>query len=66
MNRKRVQRIMREHHLLQPTRHTGRRPRPGFFQVTRPDELRHMDMTKAWVAEHGYAYMHATNRLLHT
>ena len=59
VNRKRVQRIMREHHLLQPTRHTGRRPRPGFFQVTRPDELWHMDMTKVWVAQHGYAYMHA-------
>ena len=49
MNRKRVQRIMREHHLLQPTRHTGRRP----------DELWQMDMTKVWVAQHGYAYTHA-------
>ncbi len=59
VNRKRVQRIMREHKLLQPTRHTGRRARPGFFQVTRPDELWHMDMTKLWVAQHGWAYMHA-------
>ncbi len=59
VNRKRVQRIMREHKLLQPTRHTGRRARPGFFQVTRPDELSHMDMTKLWVAQHGWAYMHA-------
>ena len=48
VNRKRVQRIMRRHGLLQPTRHTGRRARPGFFQVTRPDELWHMDMTKLW------------------
>lgn len=59
VNRKRVQRVMRQHQLLQPTRRLGRRSRPGFFQVTRPDELWHMDMTKLWVAEHGWAYMHA-------
>ena len=60
VNRKRVQRIMRQHGLLQPTRYTGRRPRPGFFVVTRPGELWHMDMTKLWVTEHGWAYVHAT------
>jgi len=41
VNRKRVQRLMREHRLLQPKRSEGRRRRPGYFQVTRPDELWH-------------------------
>ena len=59
VNRKRVQRIMRQHQLLQPTRHTGRRQRPGFFQVTRPGELWYMDMTKLWVAQHDWTYLHA-------
>ena len=59
VNRKRVQRIMREHHLLQPTRHTGRRRRPGFFEVTRPGELWHMDMTKLWTSQHGWVNLHA-------
>ena len=36
VNRKRVQRLMREHRLLQPKRTEGRRKRPGFFQVTPP------------------------------
>jgi putative transposase len=31
VNRKRVQRLMREHRLLQPKRLEGRRRRPGFF-----------------------------------
>ena len=31
INRKRVQRPMREHRLLQPKRSEGRRKRPGFF-----------------------------------
>ena len=53
VNRKRVQRLMREHRLLQPKRSEGRRRRPGFFQVTRPDELWHLDMRSVWVAEHG-------------
>ena len=43
VNRKRVQRIMRQHRLVQPVRGLDRRRRPGFFQVTRPDELWHMD-----------------------
>ncbi len=43
---------MREHRLLQPKRTEGRRRRPGFFEVTRPDELWHLDMTSIWVAEH--------------
>jgi putative transposase len=59
VNRKRVQRLMREHQLLQPKRSEGRRQRPGYFQVTRPDELWHLDMTSVWVAEHGWCYLNA-------
>ena len=59
VNRKRVQRIMRTHRLLQPIRGLERRRRPGFFRVTRPDELWHMDMTKVWTAQHGWVYLHA-------
>jgi len=59
VNRKRVQRLMREHQLLQPKRSEGRRKRPGYFEVTRPDELWHMDMTSVWVAEHGWVYLNA-------
>ena len=59
VNRKRVQRLMREHRLLQPKRTEGRRKRPGFFQVTRPDELWHLDITSVWVAEHGWCYLNA-------
>ncbi|MEM8620271.1 MAG: IS3 family transposase [Actinomycetota bacterium] len=58
VNRKRVQRIMRAHKLLQPVRGLERRKRPGFFRVTRPDELWHMDMTKVWTAQHGWVYLH--------
>jgi len=60
VNRKRVQRLMREHRLLQPKRSEGHRRRPGYFQVTRPNELWHVDMTSVWVAEHGWCYLHAT------
>jgi putative transposase len=59
VNRKRVQRLMREHRLLQPKRTEGRRKRPGYFEVTRPDELWHLDMTSVWVAEHGWCYLNA-------
>ena len=59
VNRKRVQRIMRQHRLLQPVRGLERRRRPGYFRVRRPDELWHMDMTKVWTAEHGWVYLHA-------
>jgi putative transposase len=59
VNRKRAQRLMREHRLLQPKRSEGRRRRPGFFRVTRPDELWHLDMTSVWVAEHGWCYLNA-------
>jgi putative transposase len=59
VNRKRAQRLMREHSLLQPVRSEGRRRRPGYFQVTRPDELWHLDMTSVWVAEHGWCYLNA-------
>ena len=59
INRKRCQRLMREHQLLQPVRSESRRRRPGYFQVTRPDELWHLDMTSVWVAEHGWTYLNA-------
>jgi putative transposase len=39
VNRKRAQRLMREHRLLQRHRPLGRRKRPGFFRVERPDQL---------------------------
>ncbi len=50
---------MGEHRLLQPKRAEGRRRRPGYFEVTRPDELWHLDMTSVWVAEHGWCYLNA-------
>jgi putative transposase len=59
VNRKRVQRVMRAQRLLQPTRSGDRRRRPGFFRVSRPDELWHADMTKVWTAQHGWVYLHA-------
>jgi putative transposase len=59
VNRKRVQRLMREHALLQRHRSEGRRRRPGFFRVERPDQLWHLDMTSVWVAEHGWCYLNA-------
>jgi hypothetical protein len=65
VNRKRVQRLMREHRLLQRRRSEGRRRRPGFFGVERPDQLWHLDMTSVWVAEHGWCYLNAATCLLH-
>jgi hypothetical protein len=59
VNRKRVQRLMREHRVLQRRRSEGRRRRPGFFRVERPDQLWHLDMTSIWVAEHGWCYLNA-------
>ena len=59
VNRKRAQRVMHAHRLLQPSRSGERRRRPGFFRVTRPDELWHADMTKVWTAQHGWVYLHA-------
>lgn len=58
VNRKRVQRVMRQHQLLQRDRNTDRRRRPGYFRVTRPNELWHLDMTKVWTAAHGWVYLH--------
>ena len=58
VNRKRVQRVMRKHRLLQRSRNTDRRRRPGYFRVTRPDELWHLDMTKVWTVAHGWVYLH--------
>jgi putative transposase len=59
VNRKRVQRLMREHRLPQRRRPEGRRRRPGFFRVERPDQLWHLDMPSIWVAEHGWCYLNA-------
>jgi putative transposase len=59
VNRKRAQRVMRQERLLQRHRPTGRRRRPGYFRVERPDQLWHMDMTSVWVAEHGWCYLNA-------
>jgi len=59
VNRKRVLRVMRERRLIQRRRRLDRRRRPGFFQVTRPNELWHLDMTSVWVAEHGWVYLMA-------
>ena len=59
VNRKRVLRVMREQRLLQRRRRLDRRRRPGYFQVSRPDELWHLDMTSVWVAEHGWCYLMA-------
>jgi len=59
VNRQRVQRLMREHALLQRRRSEGRRRRPGFFRVEHPDQLWHLDMTSIWVAEHGWCYLNA-------
>ena len=57
VNRKRVLRVMREQNLIQRKPNRARRRRPGYFVVTRPDELWHMDMTSVWVAEHGWCYL---------
>jgi putative transposase len=54
VNRKRVLRVMRERRLIERRRRLDRRRRPGFFRVTRPDELWHLDLTSVWVAEHGW------------
>ena len=59
VNRKRVLRVMRERRLIQRRRRLDRRRRPGFFQVTHPNELWHLDMTSVWVAEHGWCYLMA-------
>jgi putative transposase len=59
VNRKRVLRVMRERRLIQRRHRLDRRRRPGFFAVTRPNELWHLDMTSVWVAEHGWCYLMA-------
>lgn len=59
VNRKRVLRVMRQRRLIQRRRRLDRRRRPGFFQVTRPNELWHLDMTSVWIAEHGWCYLMA-------
>jgi putative transposase len=59
ISRKRAQRVMRAEGLLQRHRPSGRRRRPGYFRVERPDQLWHMDMTSVWVAEHGWCYLNA-------
>ncbi len=59
VNRKRVLRVMRERRLIQHRTHEPRRRRLGFFQVQRPGQLWHLDMTSIWVAEHGWVYLNA-------
>ncbi len=59
VNRKKAKRLMREHRLLQRHRPLGRRRRPRFFRVERPDQLWHMDMTSISTAEHGWSYLNA-------
>jgi putative transposase len=59
VSRKRAQRVMREQRLLQRHRPPGRRRRPGFFRVERPDQLWHLDLSSVWVAEHGWCYLQA-------
>jgi hypothetical protein len=59
VNRKRVLRVMRERRLIQRRTHEPKRRRPGFFQVERPGQLWHLDMTSVWVAEHGWVYLNA-------
>jgi len=59
INRKRVLRVMRERRLIQRRTHEPKRRRPGFFQVERPGQLWHLDMTSVWVAEHGWVYLNA-------
>src|SRR5829696_6916502 len=59
VNRKRVLRVMRERRLIQRRRPSGRRRRPGFFRVERPDQLWHLDMTSVWGPEHGWVYLMA-------
>ncbi len=57
--RKRVLRVMRERKLIQRRRPLERRKRPGFFRVERPRQLWQLDMTRVWVAEHGWTYLMA-------
>jgi putative transposase len=59
VNRKRVLRVMRQRRLVQRRKRLDRRRRPGFFRVTRPNELWHLDLTSVWVAEHGWCYLMA-------
>ena len=59
VNRKRVLRVMREQRLIQRGRRLDRPRRPGYFRVSRPDELWHLDLTSVWVAEHGWCYLMA-------
>ena len=65
VNRKRVLRVMRERKLIQRRAHEPHRRRPGFFQVERPGQLWHLDMTSVWVAEHGWVLSERDHRLLH-
>jgi hypothetical protein len=66
VSRKRVLRVMREQKLIQCRGREPKRRRPGFFCVTRPAELWHMEVTSIWVAEHGWVYLNTGHRLLHS
>jgi hypothetical protein len=49
VNRKRLQRVLRERKLIQRQTPPERRRRPGFFRVERPGRLSHLDMTSVSV-----------------
>jgi len=56
---------MAEHRLLQRHKPLGRRKRPGFFRVERPDQLWHMDMTSIWTRRARLELSQRDHRLLH-
>ena len=65
VNRKRVQRVMRAHGLLQRSRNNDRRRRPGYFRVTHPNELWHMDFGLGLDRRPGVGLPARRGRLLH-
>jgi len=50
---------MRAHTLLQRSRNTDRRRRPGFVRSPARPSSADIDMTKVWTAAHGWCYLHA-------
>jgi putative transposase len=58
VNRKRVQRLMREHRLLQRRRSDGRRQRPGLSRRAAGPTLA-PGHQRVWIAEHGWCYLNA-------
>lgn len=52
-----MQRLVREHRLLQRQRSAARRRRPGFLRLERPNHLWRLDMTSIWVAGRRWRYL---------